>query len=307
MSDHVMVVGVGLMGSQIGCEYALHGHPVTWMTRERSGAERRIEAALALAVEHGLADANDSARAHARMNHADDLPAGTPGPVLIVESLPEQQDLKVVLLAELAARYPAALLASNTSSLSITTLARLAGAEQRLVGTHYWNPPILMPLVEVIAGQQTSATTIERVTALVRGIGKRPVALAREAPGFIWNRLQAAVLRECLWLVEHDIATPETIDEAMRDGLARRWRQTGPFETVGLGGVPTFDAIARNLFSELSNADSGSFGGHVPTDPRQLAELRLARDRALAAELAAEIADGRTSAGDANLTALSDA
>lgn len=285
MSERVAVVGVGLMGSQIGCEYALRGYPVTWIARDRARAERRIDTTIAFAIDHGLADAKVAERARAQMNHLEDLPANAPGPTLIVESVPEDLELKVEALAELSARFPDALLASNTSSLSITTLAGSVGAETRLVGTHYWNPPLLMPLVEVISGARSSRAAVGRVAELVRAIGKRPVVLEHEAPGFIWNRLQAAILRESLWLVERGVATPETIDEVVRDGLARRWRHTGPFETVGLGGVPTFDAIARNLFGELSNADSGSFDGHVPTEARRLTELRAARDRALASEL----------------------
>jgi 3-hydroxyacyl-CoA dehydrogenase len=113
--------------------------------------------------------------------------------------------------------------------------------------------------------------------------------LEREATGLLWNRLQLAVLRECEWLVEHGIATPATIDEVMRDGLARRWQLTGPFETVGLGGAQTFDAIAANLFPLLSDATATSgFAPHVPSDPQVLAELRDRRDDALAAELRAE-------------------
>ena len=132
------------------------------------------------------------------------------------------------------------------------------------MGTHYWNPPLLMPLVETIAGPHTPRELLDAVLGLLRAIGKRPIVLEREATGLLWNRLQLAVLRECEWLVEHGVATPQTIDEVMRDGLARRWRLTGPFETVGLGGAKTFDAIAANLFPLLSSATAGrGFGRHV--------------------------------------------
>jgi 3-hydroxybutyryl-CoA dehydrogenase len=127
------------------------------------------------------------------------------------------------------------------------------------------------------------------VLALLRAIGKRPVVLEHEATGLLWNRLQLAVLRECEWLVEHGVATPAAIDEVMRDGLARRWRLTGPFETVGLGGAQTFDAIAANLYPVLSSATSGhGFDAHVPRDPAALAKLRERRDAELAAELRRE-------------------
>jgi 3-hydroxybutyryl-CoA dehydrogenase len=289
----VAVLGAGLMGAQIGCEYALAGCAVQWVVRDRARAEQRVERALALARLHGLADAAQAERARALMSWGHD--GAEPEPELIVESLPEDVELKAAVLGPLAARHPEATVATNTSSISIGALGEAAGVPERIVGTHYWNPPLLMPLVEVVAGKRTPLELRERVEALLRAIGKRPVVLEREVDGLLWNRLQLAVLREALWLVEHGVAAPETIDEVMRDGLARRWRLTGPFETVGLGGAATFDAIAANLFPVLSDAASGGagFGAHVPTDPALLDELRERRDRALAAELRAEQAGAR--------------
>ncbi len=278
------------MGAQIGCEYALGGCEVTWLVRDRERAAPRIEQALALAQRHGLADEGDVERARASMRYGEAGPGGEAGQLdLIVESLPEQLALKAEILGALALRHPDAILASNTSSISLSALGEAAGAPERILGTHYWNPPLLMPLVEVLAGKRTPPALRDQVVELLQSIGKRPVVLEAEADGLLWNRLQLAVLRECLWLVEHGIATPETIDEVMRDGLARRWRLTGPFETVGLGGAQTFDAIAENLFPMLSDAKAGSgFASHVPTDPAQLAALRERRDAALAAELRRE-------------------
>src|SRR5262249_7139869 len=158
-------------------------------------------------------------------------------PQLIVESLPEDLALKTSVLGPLAERHPGATIATNTSSISIGALGEAAGIAERIVGTHYWNPPLLMPLVEIVARPQTPLALRDRTIELLRAIGKRPVVLEREVDGLLWNRLQLAVLRESLWLVEQGIATPETLDEVMRDGLARRWRLTGPFETVGLGGA----------------------------------------------------------------------
>lgn len=294
----VAIVGAGLMGAQIGCEYALAGCPVVWIVRDRAGARQRVEGALALALRHGLAERQAVESARGRMLYGDAGDHVDGALDVIVESLPEDLEVKAAVLGALCARHPGAILASNTSSISITALGEAAGAGERIVGTHYWNPPLLMPLVEVVAGDRTPVALRERVTALLRAIGKRPVILDHEVPGLLWNRLQLAVLRECLWLVEHGVATPQAIDEVMRDGLARRWRLTGPFETVGLGGARTFDAIAENLFPVLADATAGSgFAEHVPTDPQLLGALRERRDDALAAELRAELgrpaAEGR--------------
>jgi len=287
----VAILGAGLMGAQIGCEYGLGGCTVQWVVRERVRAEARIEQAFALALRHGLADGEAIERARSRMSYSDGESSVQVdrSPELIVESLPEDLSLKAAVLGELAARYPQATVASNTSSISISALGDAAGVAERIVGTHYWNPPLLMPLVETIAGPRTPRERLVPVLELLRAIGKRPVVLEREAAGLLWNRLQLAVLRECEWLVEHGVATPAAIDEVMRDGLARRWRLTGPFETVGLGGAQTFDAIAANLYPVLSSATSGhGFDAHVPHDPSVLASLRERRDAELAAELRSE-------------------
>jgi 3-hydroxybutyryl-CoA dehydrogenase len=286
---YVAIVGAGLMGSQIGCEYALGGCHVTWIVRDRARSEQRVERALGVARDHGLADEPAIARARASMSYGD---SDGRSPQLIVESLPEDLSLKADVLGQLAERYPQATIASNTSSLSIGALGEAAGVGERIIGTHYWNPPLLMPLVETIAGPHTPRELLVVVLELLRAIGKRPIVLEREATGLLWNRLQLAVLRECEWLVEHGVATPQTIDEVMRDGLARRWRLTGPFETVGLGGAKTFDAIAANLFPLLSSATAGKgFERYVPSDPAVLARLREHRDEALAAELRDERAE----------------
>jgi len=287
--ERVAIVGAGLMGAQIGCEYALAGCTVQWIVRDRARAEQRVEHALALVLQHGLADEATVSRARGSMHWGEAEAGDDEQPSLIVESLPEELALKAEVLAPLAARHPDAIVATNTSSISIGALGEAAGVPERIVGTHYWNPPLLMPLVEVVAGERTLLALRERVVTLLRAIGKRPVVLEREVDGLLWNRLQLAVLRESLWLVEQGVATPETIDEVMRDGLARRWRLTGPFETVGLGGAATFDAIAENLFPVLSDAKSASgFASHVPSDPELLAVLRERRDSALAGELRAE-------------------
>ncbi len=297
--ERVAIVGAGLMGAQIGCEYALAGCSVVWIVRERRGAQERIERALQLALRHRLVETAAVEAARARMRFRDG-PVGSEGELgVIVESLPEDLGLKAATLGELCAEHPDAILASNTSSIAIGALGDASGTAERIVGTHYWNPPLLMPLVEVVAGDRTSVELRDRVAALLLGIGKRPVILEHEVPGLLWNRLQLAVLRECLWLVEHGVASAEAIDEVMRDGLARRWRLTGPFETVALGGARTFDAIAENLFPVLSDAKlAGSgFGAHVWSDPGLLAALRERRDAGLAADLLAERAGQRADRG----------
>ena len=146
------------------------------------------------------------------------------------------------------------MIASNTSSLSIGEIGEACGAPERTVGTHYWNPPLLMPLVEVIAGPRSRPEAVELARAAVAGCGKRPVLVQRDVPGFIWNRLQHALLREALWIIDNGVATPEAVDEVVRFGNARRWEHVGPFAAAALGGIGTWQRVAGELFPVLSNA-----------------------------------------------------
>ncbi|HKG26392.1 MAG TPA: 3-hydroxyacyl-CoA dehydrogenase family protein, partial [Thermomicrobiales bacterium] len=204
----------------------------------------------------------------------------------VVESIVEDLDAKIEVLRDAAGRWPAAILASNTSALSITKLGQGAGAPEQTIGTHYWNPPLLMPLVEVVCGDETADKVADEVIATLRALGKRPLDVRRDVPGFVWNRLQLALLREAVWIVENGVATPEVIDETVRDGLARRWRLTGPFETVALGGPDTFTRIAANLFPELSDAhEIRNLGRWLKSDADELAAIRARRDAGLRDEL----------------------
>ena len=146
-----------------------------------------------------------------------------------------------------------------------------------------------MPLVEVVRGEGTAQEHVSAVSRTLRSIGKRPVEVERDVPGFVWNRLQFALLRECVWLRQNDVATSEQIDEIVRDGLARRWRVIGPLATAALGGPATFDAIAQRLFPVLSNAVlPPDFASQITQSREELESLRVARDAALIAELRAE-------------------
>jgi 3-hydroxybutyryl-CoA dehydrogenase len=277
-----VVVGAGLMGAQIGLEYALGGHDVTLVARDTDRVRDRLEAALALVSDHALAPAAEVERAAGRLAATDT--AGEEGWELVVESLPEDLELKVALLRPLAAGSPEAIIASNTSSLSITELGERIGAPERTLGTHYWNPPLLMPLVEVVAGTATDDARVALIRDTLATLGKRPVVV-RDVPGFVWNRLQMAILREATWLVENGIASPETIDEVLTYGLARRWRHVGFFRAIALGGVDTWQQTASNLLPELSSARKLGDLRRWVTENGDLAEVARRRDRGLAEDL----------------------
>jgi 3-hydroxybutyryl-CoA dehydrogenase len=281
----VSVIGAGLMGAQIGCEYALGGHEVTLVARDTDAVSRRVDAAFRLLDEHGLSSADELAGAKSRIAIAGALDQVGSACDLAVESLPEDLELKASMLASVARASPTAILATNTSSISITALGAAVGAPERVVGTHYLAPPLLMPPVEVVAGEQTDSVVVEKIRRTLVALGKRPVAVQRDVPGFVWNRLQFALVRECVWLVEQGVASAETVDEVMRSGLARRWRHVGPFRAMALGGIDTWNRSGANIVPELSTASAlpdlrrfARMSGDLDADAR-------ARDAALAREL----------------------
>lgn len=289
---NVVVAGAGLMGTQIGVEYALGGHVVTFLARDAEAAQQRLEATFQLVNELDLAPFKVTTSARDRVRVVDEQTALDTTTELAVESIVEQLDDKIVLLRGLAAQLPSAILASNTSSLSIRELGVGAGAPDRMIGTHYWNPPLLMPLVEVVATDQVRPDIVPMVTEVLAALGKRPVRAERDVPGFIWNRMQLALLREAVWLAEAGVATPEAIDQVVREGLARRWRYTGPFQTAALGGATTFERIAANLWPVLSNADHlTDLRQWLDEDPNALQRSRSARDQGLREDLVRDRAD----------------
>ena len=273
------------MGAQIGCEYALGGHEVTLVARDVGQLERRVADAVELVETYEIAAAAAIDVARRNIVCVGSLDGDVLGCDLAVESLPEDMELKTRLLRAVASASPDAVLASNTSSIPISALGEAVGVPERVVGTHYLNPPLLMPPVELVAGSGTDPALVSRLHATLVALGKLPIVVRKDVPGFIWNRLQFALVRECVWLVENGVASAEDVDTVMREGLARRWRHVGPMRAITLGGVDTWNRAGRNIVPELSTvtalpdlAEVAITGGSPERDT-------AARDEALAREL----------------------
>lgn len=303
--ERVAIIGVGIMGTALAAEWAAGGRTVTIYGRDESrtavGIERATVALRALEA-GGLLGAGGLAGALGRIGTATDLATTVEGADFVQESVPERLDLKRELFAELDQLCPqTTILASNTSGLPISRIAEGMAGAARIVGVHYLNPPHLMPPVEVIPGKATAPETVERIRAALIELGKSPLLVRREVPGFLWNRLQFALAREAFWLVENGVATMEEVDLAMRRGLGRRWSIAGPFASLDLGGIDTMASVAAYLFPELSNADktpefldrriaAGQFGaktaeGFYPWPADKLASTLSRRDTMLLAAL----------------------
>ncbi len=303
--DTVAIIGVGIMGTALAAEWAAAGRTVTLYARDEERAavgRERTTAALRTLAQGGLLGAEGIEGVLGRVHTATDLATAVAGADFVQESVPEKLELKRALFSELDGLCPpTTILASNTSGLPISRIAAGIAGAARIVGVHYLNPPHLMPPVEVIPGEATAPETVERVRAALLELGKSPLIVRREVPGFLWNRLQFALAREAFWLVENGVATMEEVDLAMRRGLGRRWAIAGPFASLDLGGIDTMASVAAYLFPELSDAErtpdflneriaAGQYGaktaaGFYPWPADKLASTLARRDTMLLAAL----------------------
>ncbi len=178
---------------------------------------------------------------------------------LVIECLPEKLEFKQKVFKELdEICSPDVILATNTSGLSPTAIAKDLTHPERVVVAHFWNPPQLIPLVEIVPGEKTSKETMDRTVEWIRALDKQPVRMNRECPGFIGNRLQLALLREALYIVEQGYADAEEVDKAIIYGHGRRLPVTGPFCSADMGGLDIFHSISEYLFADLSHASEPS-------------------------------------------------
>ncbi len=288
------------MGTGIAWCFAQAGHAVTLYSRQTATlarAQARWDQFQALLVEADLAEAG-AAPASERIAFSTDLAASVRAAEFVLESVPEDLGLKQQLFGELEALCgPETILATNTSGLSITAIASACQTPGRVVGMHWINPPEIVPLVEVVKGEHTTDAVLDQVCTAARRLGKVPVVVRHDVPGFASNRLQFALLREALHLVEAGIVSVADVDKTLRYGIGLRYSWLGPLETADLGGLEVFAKIAGYLFPQLSNAaapppsltrlvEAGHLGlktgqGFYEYDPSEASELLLQRDRYL--------------------------
>jgi 3-hydroxybutyryl-CoA dehydrogenase len=237
-SEPIAVIGAGLMGHGITQVFATRGHRVSLfdLTHEiLAKAVENIRANLTLMARKGIGSADDIEPAIQRIRVTQDLREAVSDARFVFEAVLEKLDLKEKLFQELDVLCPLdTILATNTSVISITEIAAKAARRERIVGTHFWNPPYLVPLVEVIKGEETSPRTMDLTMDLLRSAGKHPVRVKRDVPGFVGNRLQHALWREAISIVEQGIADPATVDEVVKNGFGMRLPVLGPLENADM-------------------------------------------------------------------------
>lgn len=250
-ASRIAVVGAGLMGHGIAQAFMMAGFEVTiWdpQPAARAQVKSRVRAHLAqMGVDQDVS-----------IQVCETLQECAAQCDLLVEAIPENLDMKRALLKEIDEINPKCIFATNTSVLRITEIAAGSQDPGRVVGTHWWNPPYLIPLVEVVYGEQTRPEVAKRAFDLLTRAGKVAVEVFKDAPGFVGNRMQFALVREALHIVEEGICSPETVDQVARLTFGRRLGAVGPLRNADFIGLDLTAAILDYLSPHLSTAPASS-------------------------------------------------
>lgn len=260
--QNVSIIGAGLMGCGIAQVFAAHPdfRVKTYDTHVSStDVLHRILGNLESLINKGLMTEDDVVALIKRITHCDDLTEAVADADMVIECVPEKMDLKQDLFRELEKICRAdTVFATNTSVMSITEIASKSQTKNRIVGTHFWNPPYLIPLVEVIKSDHTDEAVVSITMETLTKVGKHPVRVNKDVPGFLANRLQHALWREAFSIVENGIADAATVDEAIRMGFGLRLPVLGPIENTDMVGTDLVLSIHEYIFPHLENSTEPS-------------------------------------------------
>jgi 3-hydroxybutyryl-CoA dehydrogenase len=250
------------MGHGISQIFARKGYPVTLLDLDQgllSNALKNIRSNLVLMADNNLGKHDDIDAIISRIKTTTEMTEATVGADFVVEAVSENLELKQKVFKDLDALcgYDT-ILATNTSVISITEIASKSKFRHRIVGTHFWNPPYLIPLVEVVRGDDTSEETMDRTFSLLQSVGKHPVRVNKDVPGFVANRLQHALWREAISIVEKGIADAATVDECVKFGFGLRLPVLAPMENADMVGTDLTLAIHDYILKHLESSPEPS-------------------------------------------------
>jgi len=257
------IVGAGLMGHALAQMFSLKGYAVNMFDHDQeilAQVRERVASNLKVFIELGLVDEHEAETCIDNITLCRDMEDICSGKdCIIIEAVSENLDTKKSIFAKLEKiASPETILTSNTSAISITEISRELKFRERVVGTHFWNPPHIVPCVEVIRSEFTSEETFQTVLAFLKKVGKEPVGVLRDVPGFLGNRMQHALWREAISLVEKGIATAEDVDRVVKFSFGLRLAFIGPLETADLAGLDLTLDIEKDLFPEIENSTKPS-------------------------------------------------
>jgi 3-hydroxybutyryl-CoA dehydrogenase len=245
----IAVIGAGLMGHGIAQVFALAGHDVTIYDSVKASLD-----SVKARILTNLKDLGDDQSVVERVTPIADLATAVRDADYLVEAVLEDLPVKQKLFGEIEKHVrPDTILASNTSVIPITSIMQGLQRRERALGTHWWNPPFLVPLVEVIETQWTSPSAVDFTMKLHADAGKTPAHVKKDVPGFIGNRLQHALWREAVSLVEHDICDAETVDNVIKAAFGRRLAVLGPLENADMVGTDLTLAIHKTVLPDIDS------------------------------------------------------
>ena len=260
--ERIAVIGSGLMGHGIAQIFATRGHEVVVVDVHEAGLKtvhERIRANLTTMAAHGVPFSEDYDTILERVALSTKMASACAEVDFVIEAVYEDMALKQRIFAELDQICPpTTILCSNTSVMSITEIASQAQQRERIVGTHFWNPPYLIPLVEVVKGNDTALAVVDATYELLKQAGKHPVKVYRDVPGFVGNRLQHALWREAFAIIDEGICDPATVDECIRYGPGLRWPILGPVENADMVGLDLTKAIHDYILPHINAAPTPS-------------------------------------------------
>lgn len=258
MNEKIGIIGGGKMGVGIGQLFASKGHEVKILyvgnDKERGDSRANMEANLNFLASQDVIGKEDIPKIMSKVTYTEEIQDIADFADIVFEAIVENLEVKQEMFKKLDELCPQeAILASNTSALSITLIAEKARHKERIIGTHFWNPAYLIPLVEVVKTKDVSGEVVARTFDALKIAGKHPVIVEKDVPGFLANRLQHCLFRESISIVEQGIASPAAVDEAIKYGFGMRVGIMGPFEVMDSCGLDMTKAIHEFVFPDIED------------------------------------------------------
>ena len=255
--QNIVVAGAGTMGPGIAAVFAGHGFNVTLADIKEEILERAkytVKTVYDTLVREGFLNQVDAEGGKARLKFTLDLDKALKNADFVLETIPEKLETKQAFFRKVDPKVGLDIvLASNTSGISITSLGEVCEHPKRVIGMHWSNPPHVIPVIEVIRGEQTDDGTVAATHQLIEEINMIPVEVLRDVPGFVENRILYAIMREALHLIEQGVASPEAVDTITKWGIGYKLSVIGPMELLDMAGLDIYHSVASYLNADLSS------------------------------------------------------
>jgi 3-hydroxyacyl-CoA dehydrogenase len=256
----VAVIGTGTMGPGIAQIFSQGGLKVILYDIKEDQLEKASKAIqnnLKIFQETGFLSSKEADEVRRRIISTSSLEEAAKKADFVLEAVPEVLDIKKSVYQTLDDLCPPdVILATNTSGISITEIAKATRSPGRVVGMHWWNPPIIIPAIEIIRGERTDEEVLAITKSLVTKIKKIPVIVRKDVPGFLGNRMQYALMREAIALLNEGVASAEDIDMMIKAGIGFKFPVMGPLETIDMAGLDIFYRVSQYLYSKLDQSPS---------------------------------------------------